>query len=764
MAVGFLLQSGPDPTSGPSPAEASERDPGPLHNQWTPTAEVYRNEDGTNTAKLFATEIQFPDASSETGWSPVDTGLKSLGNEFVTKGTEASIRFSSGDAGPLAAIERDGERVSLFWEGDLPAPTITGDTAVYESVLPGTDAILQARSNGFEQSFLVDAPENAPRNLAFPLQLGGLKAAVVDGGLVLTNGAGDVVGGGDTPRMWGAELDPITGAPVVEALVEMSLVDDPDGLILTLEPDPSFFARSDLTYPVTIDPSINLSLVHDAYVNSSSPTSSYGSALDLRAGLVGVGSALHRSFISFNSAPIEGKHILSASLQLYETWSYSCTPSQVNVYSLQGALQPPITWNNQPAIGTLYASTSVAKGFSASCPAGAVTLQTGGANGLTLTDLVQQWTDPSTVPYGLAIRAHDEADTNGGKVFKSSEATTDGPVLSVTYNSYPDVPIEISAEGPVTTPTLHARFSDADGGTGYVAYTVYTYPYPTVLLTGNGPTVSSGSDSPYTVPSGYLQSGQTYLWSASAHDGTDQSPAPPRFYPSTPAIVTFSQETTSWENSETQVLEGEPLEGGGCIFPVPDLSLTAGYNEVAAKQLSADFNDCTTTVQIGNPTEPDPEEASQPEGVQGIEDGGETSGVQATNREGYYEVKWQDLIHKNVNWIRTWLNWDYNGSCTTRRKSWVEWWYRYGTGWRKSYVNGWHAEECVNIDVWSDAKFTNSFFCWPATVFVRYEDVTFIGWYDGYYQGRVYKTWDNSRQIYGCFPLHYHVKLVKTKG
>jgi len=59
------------------------------------------------------------------------------------------------------------------------------------------------------------------------------------------------------------------------------------------------------------------------------------------------------------------------------------------VWSLTGSFDSSVSWATQPAAGARYASLTVAKGFSGSCPAGTVTFSSGGDGGTTLTTLVQ---------------------------------------------------------------------------------------------------------------------------------------------------------------------------------------------------------------------------------------------------------------------------------------------------------------------------------------------------------------------------------------
>src|SRR6266508_5206728 len=107
------------------------------------TTQVFQNPDGTMAATIWAAPVQAPDPASETGWSPVSTDLTIADGELVTENTDANIAFSSGgSADPLAQVSSDGQSVGIGWDGSLPAPELSGDTATYPEVLPGVDATL----------------------------------------------------------------------------------------------------------------------------------------------------------------------------------------------------------------------------------------------------------------------------------------------------------------------------------------------------------------------------------------------------------------------------------------------------------------------------------------------------------------------------------------------------------------------------------------------------------------------------------------------
>ena len=446
---------------------------------------------------LWSVPEQAEDLSSETGWSPVDTTLAPDGDGLSPEQTDADISFSSGaDQAPLATVAQDGTSLSIGLDGDVPSPEVSGDTATYPAVLPGVDATLQANPAGFEENFLVDAPEDGPATLDIPLTLDGLSASLTEGGaLVLTDADGNQVGGADPAAMYGAEIDPVTGDPTVQELVPATLVDGQDGPVLRLSPDPAFFTDPDVQFPIVIDPAVNLTLQEDTYVDSSNPTIGYRTATSLRSGKWSSG-ALYRSYLGFDRTAIAGKHVLSASLSLYETGAGSCTPTQADVYSVTSVVTPPITWDSRPTEGSQYASATAAYGGT-SCPTpGTVTFSSGGQGGTTLGTLVQSWSDGTTPPAMVEVRAHSETDSTAGKVFNSSDAGSNPPALSVTYNSYPDSPTALYADIESGSTVLHGTFSDPDGSTGSVQYSIYDDTGAAVLTGSGTANVASGSDSP----------------------------------------------------------------------------------------------------------------------------------------------------------------------------------------------------------------------------------------------------------------------------
>ncbi len=168
--------------------------------------------------------------------SPINTDLQATQDGLEPQTTDADITFSDGSdsTAPVATASQDGASISIDPQEELPSPTVSGDTATYAQISPGVDETLQATAQGFEVSEVIDSPSDAPPSIDVPLTLNGLIASLDDqGGLVLTDPEGNVVGGADPAVMYGAETDPETGVPTMQQVVPTSLVNGQDGLEFT---------------------------------------------------------------------------------------------------------------------------------------------------------------------------------------------------------------------------------------------------------------------------------------------------------------------------------------------------------------------------------------------------------------------------------------------------------------------------------------------------------------------------------------------------
>ncbi|WP_436521562.1 RHS repeat-associated core domain-containing protein [Actinoplanes sp. HUAS TT8] len=521
----------PDETAAMAAARACGR---PVENAGarSETQDVVANPDGTWTAKIYAGPVRMRGATGD--WTPIDLTMRAEANGQIAPVAHPGHLRLSGKAGAgeheLLSVEVGGERVGIGWTGALAEPVLDGNRATYPEVRPGVDLVVEASQTGVEQFFVVKnaAAAAGVASLQLPVLAPGLTSkSDGDGGLVFTDAKGKTVGTSPTPEMWDATIDPATGAPKRVAKVPVKQKARPaGGTDLTLSPAKDFFTDPATVYPVTVDPQINpLGVSFDTYVKEGDTVDRSG-ANDLQLGLTS--GTIARSFIGWNTSALLGRQVTAATFNFYNWYSQSCTAAQWEVWTTDAATSAT-RWATQPAWRTKEVTSTATKGFSSSCQDGWVSV-----NGLTF---LQHAVTANKSTAFMGLKATDETSTNsiGFKQFRSSQPSSSDqqgqqPYAVVTYNSYPDA-LDVTKLQPgdatetgTRTPEMKGVFSDPDGGTGRVDFEVYDRTGATLKTSGSGSTVSNGSESVWTVPSGKLDANTTYKWRARAHDGSLAGP------------------------------------------------------------------------------------------------------------------------------------------------------------------------------------------------------------------------------------------------
>ncbi|SEG92065.1 YD repeat-containing protein [Nonomuraea solani] len=494
----------------------------------TETTTTYANPDGSLTVDSFAGPVRF---RRDGAWAPVDITLtKAPTGEIVTRGHGRALRFGGGRAGAsrqasatgrtdLITIGEGASKVTMQWPGALPVPRLSGETATYPGVMPAADLVVTATRTGAEQFLLLKSRPAAPLEYRLGLKAPGLEPRpAAGGGVELVDAKGKVAVTVPAPVMWDATEHPISGEHLRRAPVAMKV----DGRDLVLTPDPAFLNDPATTYPVTVDPSLNLGQVFDTFVQEGYGTDQSG-ATELKIGNNGSGQVA-RSFITWKTPGIAGRKITAATLKLWNYHSWSCDARTWEVWSANRA-STSSRWPG-PAMAAEYASSSQTKGHGSGCADGWVT-----AN---VTSLVQHWANEGWKESGMGLRASSETDKYAWKRFHSGNASSKVPVISVTYNSYPSTPVSAwlsphSAYDGVhwtnsLTPQLRNHVRDPDGGNVRGLFDVYA---GSTLLIDNlyGAYVASNGFSGANVPAGKLAHGKTYTTRTWANDGSLTSKA-----------------------------------------------------------------------------------------------------------------------------------------------------------------------------------------------------------------------------------------------
>ncbi|WP_405009074.1 LamG-like jellyroll fold domain-containing protein [Kitasatospora sp. NBC_01539] len=453
------------------------------------------------------------------------------------KAAVADVTFSGGgNSAPLVRMTSAGKSLSLSWPQPLPEPVIDGATAEYRTILPDVDLKLTATRTGFTQVFVVHTAEAAKNPALNALRLGmkgdGLRIEeAADGSLsAVDTGAGGTIFKAPVPVMWDSTTTgaPATGASAPAAPVAASAsgapspsadgakaagrsaatavpavsattvpaagtrvakiaVDFPaaqDQLVLT--PDQGMLDDPATVFPVMIDPSWDTPHASDwAGVSKYYPTQAYNH-FTYNSNVVhdwGVGycgdttrcqpTDVKRAFFQFPTGQFVGKQILKATFGAYESWSYSCQKTSVELWNT-GHFTNKLTWNSQnnSTFWSRYLQTiDDAKGWTgpgSSCSAGGW-LEFGGEYSDAVRTLVQDGANWGWQSSSFGLRASNESDLNGWKKF------TDGAYLQVYYNLPPRQPAnaDLSMQpGSVcsgtavqvqTVPQLTAVLKDPDG-------------------------------------------------------------------------------------------------------------------------------------------------------------------------------------------------------------------------------------------------------------------------------------------------------------
>ncbi|MGW6457186.1 RHS repeat-associated core domain-containing protein, partial [Streptomyces sp. NPDC055078] len=446
----------------------------------------------------------------------------------------ASLRAAqSASATDLVTLGEGDRQITLQWKGGLPAPRLAGTRAEYPDALPGADVVVEATRTGFEQYVEINRKPAADYTYTLPLRAKGLKVKQrADGSVLFTDRKNKQSAVMPAPKMWDATVDAVSGEHTRQARVAMKVVQRGGSVDLVVTPDAGFLADPKTRYPVTVDPSTSaLGNVFDTYVQHGE-TVDLSTDTELDLGNPGTqnpdGTArTARSFISWNTTPIQDALVTSAHLSLwnFHSGNTDCLPHPWEVWST-GAASTASRWTAQPAWTAKKATSTQTRGNPgcAAAPDGWIDAD--------VHTLVQEWASAKATRGHMGLRATSETPVAEWKRVNSANATSHPPKLTVTYNYRPRTGTKQEAGPPyfsyggaytvnTLTPTLRDTFVDPNGdkvnGTFQIFDSVTNTQVGSVIVS---PYVPSGKTAAVTVPAGVLTNGKTYQFRTSPYDGT----------------------------------------------------------------------------------------------------------------------------------------------------------------------------------------------------------------------------------------------------
>ncbi|WP_406172751.1 FG-GAP-like repeat-containing protein [Streptomyces sp. NBC_00996] len=304
--------------------------------------------------------------------------------------------------------------------------------------------------------------------------------------------------------------------------------------VLTVAPDRSLLTDDDTRYPVFIDPSItgktkNWTTVYKKYPDSNFyDGANYNTGTtEARVGYESTTGGLSRSFFRLGwTSSIKGAIVSSATIRLLETYSWSCSAREMQLW-YTGGISSSTTWNNQPSWKTKLGTKSFANGWSSSCPDAYVTYDG--------KSIAQDAADGGWTSFNIGLRATTEDSSYSWKKFKAEGESA--PKITINYNRKPAEPTKLHmTPGPdcdTTSPyasvgasdlTFDATSSDPDGNLKYLDFEVWESGVATKIYDGNVAVDSTGKAS-ITLDgadgtSSNFANGKTYYWRVRAIDST----------------------------------------------------------------------------------------------------------------------------------------------------------------------------------------------------------------------------------------------------
>lgn len=447
----------------------------------TADSQTWVKPDGSLVSEITAAPVRVRRADG--GWDDVDLTLASSNGVVAPRVPLVPFVATGGGSSTLVSEALAGGTVQVSWDSPLPTPVLSGTTATYPDVRPGVDLVVESLRSGLEVSFVVKAKPAA--GLVLPLTVGvkGLSSlAQADGSVKLTDSKGQVVGQGGTPVMFGSPVVPGTTLPSAAQTVAAAISSSKTASLAalpvpagwsrvipggtgtastwTMTPDPAFFSRSDVVYPVKVDPTLTTYANPDTYINQTSPTLRNDTATRMYIGTNNISTGnVKRSFVQFaRPTVLQGMYLSTASLRLFNSYSATCTVNsnaRVDLYALTTAVNPAWSWNTRPTsvwTGAPMGTGDYRVGTNTFVHNGNACL--GSAYDTIPIDnrVIAAWANGSLSP-SLQISAVENV-VNGYKEFYTAEAGSGTPALVVGYWAYPTA----------STPTATGMVASLTGG------------------------------------------------------------------------------------------------------------------------------------------------------------------------------------------------------------------------------------------------------------------------------------------------------------
>ncbi|MGC0400163.1 hypothetical protein RKD27_002807 [Streptomyces sp. SAI-126] len=516
MPVGAVADDEPADTSDPLlAAQAQAVADGtsvPVNALTTESDTVTAEADGSFTTTSSVLPVRVRQGGD---WVPVDATLVAgADGTYSPRATPSGVRLSGGGSGPLATLtDPTGHSMSLTMPFALPAPQVSGDTALYAAVLPGVDlSVTVTDQGGFSDVLIVHdakaAADPRVRKLAVTMDTDGLDlAATSAGGMTAKGPDGSVSYTSPPPLMWDSST---TSADTTTSVRPASFVrpaaDNPGPSIpassaagpgpgaqigqvpmtttadgITLAPDASVLDAPGTHYPVYIDPFENpvssksgafdevysSSACSDAPQYNKPQTNGEGVGYQQWGGACGVG--LERSYYAVNTSGLDpSMTVIKAEVKVSTTYAASvdCSHDQPITLHTTGTINENTDWKHQPDTlddnGYPAVKTTVPSGANGNSNCSNSTAS------FRVDDQIQKIADGNKSTWTIGLFGNESKTSSNLDYLRMSQVL----VLTTNFDIPPDVPTKVR-----TTPKPLGADGDCVTGstaTGWIGATTYS--------------------------------------------------------------------------------------------------------------------------------------------------------------------------------------------------------------------------------------------------------------------------------------------------
>ncbi|WP_231976055.1 LamG domain-containing protein [Streptomyces sp. 3214.6] len=227
------------------------------------------------------------------------------------------------------------------------------------------------------------------------------------------------------------------------------------GTALEITPDPALLHGKDTVFPLYIDPPTKGIALGDWTALASNGTKYWefdgdkgvGRCSNYAGYLCANTPYTQRMYFEYPLSSIHGKKILDATMEVYQLWTFTCTPHLYDLTRVDKGISSSTTWSTKPAGVDLMGDREVAYGRGTLCspsqPANWVRFSdnvSGGETNENLTTTLASYAANKQAEITFSLTAHDESDAAAWARFRNDAK------LSVTYVSYPSAPTEAKVQ------------------------------------------------------------------------------------------------------------------------------------------------------------------------------------------------------------------------------------------------------------------------------------------------------------------------------